>query len=439
MRSWVLILPVVACVGFRAAGQTITDDFNGGSLSSSLWGTYAEGTGKVIHSEGRVVTTIGPSYDVSFAAIGLLVAGDFDAQVDYTILNWPHEQPPLLGVQINFDPMGPAYEVVRTWNCYASNFSRYEAGPATSDMNGRLRMVRRGATFSAYYYDPVSGWQLLRSTDEGNLTEASILSLGIYGKAAASVAFDNFSITLGSEASVVSAASFVSGASQTAEGIASIFGQNLAASVVVAPEGQSLPGSLGGVSVTVTDSSGVERTALLWFVSPQQINLQIPPGTAPGLATVSVKNQGQTIATGVLRIEAVAPSLFSANATGEGVAAADALWVRADGSQDWKYVFQCGAEVGSCSPVPLDAGTASEPLFLLLYGTGIRGRSSLDAVAASIGGTTGTVEYAGPVADLLGLDQVNVRVPPELAGKGEVNIVLTVDGKTSNTVTVNFR
>jgi len=431
----------LATISMSVTGQTITDDFSGDALNTSVWGWYIKGTGAVQQTGGRVVVTIAPTTGVSSAGIGLVIqpAGDFDAQVDFTILTWPSVKPSVLGIQINFDPMGSCYEVARAYDAYISNFQVFNPGVPTSDVSGRLRLTRTGATFSAYYLDSARGWRLLRSSSEGNLTKASVLSLDIYGSVAAAAAFDNFSVTLGSEAHVVSAASFISGASQTAEGIASIFGQNLAGSVVVAPEGQSLPASLGGVSVTVTDSRGTERTAPLWFVSPAQINLQVPPGTAPGLATVSVKNQGQTIATGVLRIEAVAPSLFSANSTGSGVAAAVAVWARSNGSQEWKYVFQCNAGAGSCTPAPLDAGTASEPLFLLLYGTGIRGRSSLQAVTATVGGVSVPVEYAGPVAGLIGLDQVNLPVPPWLAGKGEVNVVLTVDGKTANTVTVSFR
>jgi hypothetical protein len=41
-----------------------------------------------------------------------------------------------------------------------------------------------------------------------------------------------------------------------------------------------------------------------------------------------------------------------------------------------------------------------------------------------------------PQGQYPGLDQVNVRLPRSLAGRGEVNIALTVDGKAANTVTV---
>jgi uncharacterized protein (TIGR03437 family) len=40
---------------------------------------------------------------------------------------------------------------------------------------------------------------------------------------------------------------------------------------------------------------------------------------------------------------------------------------------------------------------------------------------------------------LVGLDQANVRIPRSLAGRGEVNVVFTFDGKTANTVTINIR
>ena len=51
------------------------------------------------------------------------------------------------------------------------------------------------------------------------------------------------------------------------------------------------------------------------------------------------------------------------------------------------------------------------------------------------------MEFAGPVAQgqFDGLDQINLGpLPRELAGRGEVDIVITVDGKQANVVTVTF-
>jgi uncharacterized protein (TIGR03437 family) len=74
-----------------------------------------------------------------------------------------------------------------------------------------------------------------------------------------------------------------------------------------------------------------------------------------------------------------------------------------------------------------------------LAGSGIRGFSTLSAVRVRIGGTESSVLWAGPQGQLAGLDQVNVLVPKSLAGRGEVPIALTVDGKPANVVTVNVR
>jgi len=75
-------------------------------------------------------------------------------------------------------------------------------------------------------------------------------------------------------------------------------------------------------------------------------------------------------------------------------------------------------------------------VILLLFGSGIRYRSGLTGVKAVIGGENAEVLYAGLQPESVGLDQINVRLPRSLMGRGEVNVVLTVDGRVANTVTV---
>ena len=196
---------------------------------------------------------------------------------------------------------------------------------------------------------------------------------------------------------------------------------------------------LAQTSVKVRDSGGVERTAPLWFVSPSQINYYIPGETALGLATITVVRNSQTVVTGTLRIDTVAPGLSTMNANGQGVPAALAIFARGDGSETRQYVFNIGCQVGSCQPAPLDLGAATDQVLLWLYGTGIRGRSGLGGVSATIGGVSAPVECAGAVAGMVGMDQVNLRVPRSLVGRGDVDVVVTVDGKTANTVRVNIK
>jgi uncharacterized protein (TIGR03437 family) len=89
--------------------------------------------------------------------------------------------------------------------------------------------------------------------------------------------------------------------------------------------------------------------------------------------------------------------------------------------------------------LPIDLGSADEQLFLILFGTGLRSRTSLSAVTASIGGVNADVSYAGPQNDFVGLDQINLLIPRTLAGRGEVEVELTVESKATNTVRVHVR
>jgi uncharacterized protein (TIGR03437 family) len=49
------------------------------------------------------------------------------------------------------------------------------------------------------------------------------------------------------------------------------------------------------------------------------------------------------------------------------------------------------------------------------------------------------VIFAGAAPGFVGPDQSNVRLPRSLAGRGEVDVVMTVDGKAVNTVRVAIR
>jgi uncharacterized protein (TIGR03437 family) len=78
-------------------------------------------------------------------------------------------------------------------------------------------------------------------------------------------------------------------------------------------------------------------------------------------------------------------------------------------------------------------------VFLELFGTGIRGRSSLTNVTATIGGENVDVLFAGPQGQFPGLDQVNLSLPQGLHTRGETDVVLIVDGHVANRVRVNLK
>jgi uncharacterized protein (TIGR03437 family) len=235
----------------------------------------------------------------------------------------------------------------------------------------------------------------------------------------------------------VSGASFARNAIAT-ESIVSAFGTGMA-NAAQGAAALPLPTELAGTRVYVRDSLNVERAAPLFYSSPLQINYLMPEGTAPGAATVVVAKDGAVVATETTEVGMTAPAVFTANSTGQGVAAALVQRVRADGSQVFEPVAAYDAAQGKFSALPIDLGPATDQVFLVLFGTGVRHRSSLGAVRARVGGVDVEVLYAGAQGGYAGLDQINLRVPRTLVGSGEVDVVLTADGKAANTVRVAIR
>ena len=219
------------------------------------------------------------------------------------------------------------------------------------------------------------------------------------------------------------------------ESLVAAFGNNLAFNTTAASS-SPLPTVLDGTSVSVTDSAGTARLSPLCAVSPTQVNYQIPPGTVTGQATVKIVNSNGSFFLGRLQIENTAPGIFTTGA--EGLPIGSILRVREDGSQQFEPVAQFDQSQNRYVPVPIDLSHEREMVFLVLYATGVRHRSSLSAVKTIIGGVDSQVLYAGEQGAYAGLDQLNIRLLPSLNGRGEVAVALTVDGKAANTIRVSI-
>lgn len=257
-----------------------------------------------------------------------------------------------------------------------------------------------------------------------------------FAQALPNATYSNATILLtGRAAANVIAANYVGG-ELAADSIASAFGSNLAINTEGASTA-SLPTTLAGTRVRITDSQGVEVDAPLFFVSPNQINYQIPAGLAEGIATVTITNRDGLETKGLLNVSKVAPGIFSADASGKGFAAAEVVYVRNDNSQVRERVARFEVTAGRFVANPIDVST--DPAFLTLYGTGLRHRSSLSNVTVRIDGIEAGVEYVGAQGQYVGLDQINVRLPKSLVGRGEVNIELIVDGKAANPVQMQIK
>ncbi|MDX2030380.1 MAG: hypothetical protein SF339_06910 [Blastocatellia bacterium] len=233
----------------------------------------------------------------------------------------------------------------------------------------------------------------------------------------------------------VSSASYRDGA-LAPDSIVSAFGAELAATTESAST-QPLPVTLGGAAVKVRDSAGTERPAALFFASPNQINYLLPAETAAGEAAITATRNGET-ALGSALIQPTAPGIFSANADGQGVPAALALRIRADGAQIYEPVARFDATANRFVPMPIDLGAPGDQVFLILFATGVRNRADLASVTARIGGLDSQALFAGPQGGLAGLDQLNLRLSRDLLGRGEVDVVVQVGGQPANPVRINL-
>ena len=182
----------------------------------------------------------------------------------------------------------------------------------------------------------------------------------------------------------------------------SIYGTKLAASTMV--WNGDFPTSLGDVSVTVNGKPGY-----LWFVSPTQINLQLPDDTATGSVIVVVTTLTGSF-TSTVTLGAASPSLSLLDS--KHVAA---LTSNSDGSMDivgpvgaFSYVTRPVAPGGSLILYGVGFGPTDPPV---KAGAAVTASAvTVNPVTVTIGGVSAPVTYSGIVG--AGLYQINVTVPP---------------------------
>jgi uncharacterized protein (TIGR03437 family) len=187
--------------------------------------------------------------------------------------------------------------------------------------------------------------------------------------------------------------------------ILSIFGTQLALttrSVGSAP----LPTTLDNVSVTV---NGI--AAPLYYISPAQLNVQIPyETTSNGTATVTVRNNGQT-ALSQIRMSATAPGIFT-DTSGGILPAATA----ARGQTMSLYLTGAGALQPSIATGAVPAGSATS--------------SPTATTSVTVGGIQASTTYIGVPSWAIGVLQINLTVPVSVPA-GQQSVVVTVGGASS--------
>ena len=170
-----------------------------------------------------------------------------------------------------------------------------------------------------------------------------------------------------------------------------VYGTQLANITQVSPV--TLNNSLAGVSATVNG-----WPAPLLYVSPTQINLQVPYEAGAGPAVLGINNNGQ-IAGYLFQVAPSAPGIVSVNGAITPTATAK------QGAYATMYVTGAG-DVSQGLPtgfaIPAGTALASLPLPLL-------------PLSVTVGGTPALIQFAGLTPGAVGLAQVNFIVPPTVA------------------------
>ena len=170
-----------------------------------------------------------------------------------------------------------------------------------------------------------------------------------------------------------------------------------------------LPGYMAGFEAAV---NGV--IAPLWYVSPGQVNIQIPYETQPGRATLTVGNP-YTNVDYTIQVKAAAPGIFMSNGA---VAAPFSTARRGQAST----LFITGE--GQVRPSLATGGTPAA-------GTAVaRLPKPVQTVAMTIAGQPVTILFDGIPSGFVGVTQVNFQVPAD-APLGSQQVVVTVGGVAS--------
>lgn len=220
------------------------------------------------------------------------------------------------------------------------------------------------------------------------------------------------------------------------ESIAALFGTSLATTSTGAIS-VPLPTSLDGTTLMV---NGV--AAPLFFVSPNQINFQIPAGVAPGTASVVVVDKNGNVSQGQITVAPYIASIFTMKPDGTGAPAGLA------GPNTTPLVLSQVLGNPDGTPVQIDLGASG--VVVVLFATGLRyapntdgsaGNGVAEAVSATIDGTAVSPgpSFAGAQGALVGVDQINFVIPTSFAGKGNVDLVVTVAGKTANMLKLDIK
>ena len=201
--------------------------------------------------------------------------------------------------------------------------------------------------------------------------------------------------------------------------LASVFGSGFGS--VTAQPNAPLPSSVSGVSVNVNGTPSP-----IYYLSPTQINFQVPWEAATGTANVTVSVNGGASNSVSVPVGAAAPGLFylpggAAIVQNSDYSLNDPSNPAARGSTIIAYLTGSGP----VSPAQSDGVPASATALVSMTST----------YSAKIGSATAQVTFAGMAPTFIGLVQMNIAVPSTLT-PGVYPLSITVGSETANSATI---
>lgn len=231
--------------------------------------------------------------------------------------------------------------------------------------------------------------------------------------------------------------------------ILSMFGQDLASGTAVA-DSLPLPTILADTVVEYLLSDGSAWRAMpLFFVSPTQINFQVPPDAQvlpTGIQlTLRLRRDGLLYGGPYnITLRQRSASFFTAGSSGFGPPAGYYARLRSSGIQERGPLYTCPVDTTQpCQPAAIAGGGEGEELYLELFGTGFANPGDGNEVAVFLDGKSIEITFAGPHSEYAGLDQLNVKIPNDVRRGVPLDLYLWVrngDGAwlASNRLTVLF-
>jgi uncharacterized protein (TIGR03437 family) len=226
-------------------------------------------------------------------------------------------------------------------------------------------------------------------------------------------------------------ASFIASGQVSAGEIVSLFGESLASASAQATDANSLPSILGGSQVLV---NGVP--APLFFVSPRQINFQMPFAISGSTVDIAVVSNGVRSLPITATLKAEAPGIFvdlngRAAALNENMSQNSTSNPALAGSTVALFATGLGA-LSPAVPAGTGAGTPTLSITPALSHT-------VKMPSLLIGGVQAEVLYSGVAPGFAGVYQINARIPASVAAANAIPVQLLIGDASSNVATLAVR